>query len=256
MDLHPLYQRKYSASHLLSLAWRVYKANFWTIFAVTLIIQLPLNLVSFIALYYLPITKIIGYSGEEPFINWDVVYLLMPILLAIVLLMILFGILMELAISFIAKSSIEGRKLSYRKTLGSALRKWPAGIYAQLIMYIMLLPLFLLFLVPGVVYAIYWFFTSYAVMLSGKTGKAALDHSKKLVKGRFWKVFGNALFFMFFVIIAIVTISLFQAFSPKNILTELFYAVLTSMAGAFFIMAMSMLYLNLEATEIPQNKAP
>lgn len=42
-------------------------------------------------------------------------------------------------------------------------------------------------LIPFLTYSVYWLFSLPAVVLRNKSGKAALDYSKKLVEGRWWR---------------------------------------------------------------------
>ena len=47
----------------------------------------------------------------------------------------------------------------------------------------------ILFLIPGIIFAIWYTFTLYTVLFEGKKGREALKASKNLVVGRWWQIF-------------------------------------------------------------------
>ena len=63
------------------------------------------------------------------------------------------------------------------------------GLLAMLIVF----GLTLLLIVPGVIWVIYYSFFLFVVALRGLSGKPALDYSKAIVKGQWWRVFGYML---------------------------------------------------------------
>lgn len=50
---------------------------------------------------------------------------------------------------------------------------------------------FLLFIIPGIIFSVWFTFSTYAVAVDGKRGVEALKTSKALVKGRWWSVFAR-----------------------------------------------------------------
>lgn len=68
---------------------------------------------------------------------------------------------------------------------------------------IYLIWLTILFIIPGLIYAMYWVFTSQAFIVEWSWYPQALDQSKSLVKGRRWKLFGK------FFVIGLIYIGIF-----------------------------------------------
>jgi len=58
-----------------------------------------------------------------------------------------------------------------------------------LLMTIFLILLFLLFIIPGVIFAVYWSFAVFVVLSRNLSGKQALDYSKRIVQGNWLTVF-------------------------------------------------------------------
>ncbi len=103
------------------------------------------------------------------------------------------------------------------------------------------------FVLPGVYLLFIWTFYVYAIGLSGKKGWKALEYSRILVKGRFWKTAGSIL------IIALVGFSWnwilegVYLLLPAHIGTDIFYNTLTYIVYSFAFTAMTILFLNREA---------
>lgn len=91
------------------------------------------------------------------------------------------------------KSAIEyGRNAKISRFFNLGLIK---GLYLFL--------LTLLFIIPWVIYALYWTFTASAFIVDDKWYPEALDASKALVKGRRWKLFGK------FLVVGLIYIGIF-----------------------------------------------
>ncbi len=68
---------------------------------------------------------------------------------------------------------------------------------------------FVLLIIPGILFAVWYSFSRFILIESDKTGVVAtLGKSKKLVQGRFWKVFGRLLTFGIFSAVVVLLVSL------------------------------------------------
>ncbi|MBP7819676.1 hypothetical protein KA036_02460 [Candidatus Gracilibacteria bacterium] len=123
--------------------------------------------------------------------------------------------------------------------------------YTLLLQSFFMILLLLLFVVPGIIYGIYWLFANKVTLLTGKFGKDALMHSKELVKGRWWPTFGK---FIGISLLASLTNLLIKTVlffiigtidSLAYTLPNLFLTILLSFFHGLLFLAM---YLNYEAT--------
>ncbi len=64
---------------------------------------------------------------------------------------------------------------------------WPA-IFASILAGLAILGGFILLIIPGIIFSVWFSFVFYAVALDDKRGKEAIKFSKHLVKGRWWSV--------------------------------------------------------------------
>jgi hypothetical protein len=82
-------------------------------------------------------------------------------------------------------------------------------VIVSLVSSIFLLLLTLLFIVPGVIFYVYWIFATILVVVEGiKTTNSALKRSKSLVKGYWWEVAGRLFFIGLIYSLAIAIISI------------------------------------------------
>ena len=93
-----------------------------------------------------------------------------------------------ISLILIADNAIKGEAVTFKETIKKTCGFWPSSIWANFLALLIILGMLLLIVVPGIVWAICLYFVTYAVVLQGKKGKAALNYSKSLVKGNWWKI--------------------------------------------------------------------
>ena len=161
----------------------------------------------------------------------------------------LIGIIASMAIAYVVKSKIDGKTVSVGEALKKSLSKWSAAIGANLLAYIFLLGLALLLIIPGIIYYVYWSFVVYVVILQDKSGKSALDYSKTIVKGRWWKVAGYSLVFsLLSLIVGIITGALYLLL-PGNFLTNMVTGTFIDVVSSFFTVVFIIFFINFDSTK-------
>ncbi len=99
-----------------------------------------------------------------------------------------------------AERVVTQREISFVEALSEGLNRWPRYLWAGFLGGLIILGLCVL-IIPGLIWAIYYMFLPYVVSVTSLSGKKALDYSKSLVKGRFWRTIGY-----FFVIVIATSI--------------------------------------------------
>ncbi|MFH1222540.1 MAG: hypothetical protein V1492_05655 [Candidatus Micrarchaeota archaeon] len=172
-------EREYGVIELLSLAWQLFKENFMIFLPILLLIYLPLNVVhSFVVSFVIPLItsdtlQAIRLSGNV----WSTLELF-------------FGVVAVMAMAIVLDRKMEGKEISWKDALVESLRKWFALLATNILTGIALLLLTLAFIIPGILYYVYWYFLVYVVATRGKWGWDAWSYSEALVKKRWWKTFG------------------------------------------------------------------
>ncbi len=162
------------------------------------------------------------------------------------------GITSTLAAFWITLAFIRVVANAYAKKKGMPLRDelrgatsliWPA-IWVSIISALVIFGGLLLFLIPGIIFSIWFSFSLYSVILDNQKGVEALKHSKALVKGRWWQVFWRLLvpgiFFTIILFVAQWIISfplnaILGSMSPGTIGFTLVLSLLSLVASLFSV---------------------
>lgn len=95
-----------------------------------------------------------------------------------------------IAIIKAAERVVTQRSFSVGEILSEAIRRWPRYLWTSFLVGLIILGLCFLFIVPGLIWSVYYLFVPYVVAVTSLSGKKALDYSKSLVKGAFWRTIG------------------------------------------------------------------
>lgn len=93
---------------------------------------------------------------------------------------------------------------------------------------------FILFIIPGVIFSLWYTFAPFVAILEKKRGMEALRESKKMVQGRWWTVFGYFLvlgILFFLVSFAVQIIASIPAMIVDTAATQAFASVVSSLAN-------------------------
>lgn len=87
----------------------------------------------------------------------------------------------------------------------------------------------LLFIIPGIIFLIYYFFAEWVLIFESYEGMSALKRSKELVKGYWWSVFGRFLTFGLIHLVIILVLSIPLIFIKEGSGLEFIWNFTTSM---------------------------
>lgn len=237
-----VYRKEIGISGILSESWRLFRENFWLIFIISFVVYIPINTI----LTFVPVDQLLeqGLRGIRIYMR------------IIQFLEFLIGIIATMAIAYLVKARLDNKKISAWTALKEAVFKWPAAILTSFVTGISLLFLFLLLIVPGIIFAVYWMFVVYAVILKDELAFDAMSYSKSVVKGRWWKALGYSVVFGLLGLI----VSLFLGFIlgaisfflPANIIgsgIDVIMTTFTDVISAFFTVVFVIFFLNFDATK-------
>ena len=95
-----------------------------------------------------------------------------------------------LAIVKAAERAVTQRPFTPGEIMGEALRRWPRYLWTSFLTGFIILGLCFFLLIPGLIWSVYYLFVPYVVAITSLSGKKALDYSKDLVLGAFWRTIG------------------------------------------------------------------
>lgn len=227
------HSKEYSVREILTLAWRIYKENFKAILYITLIVYIPLNFI----LSLLPTTDQISPGDPKSFLR------LLEVLEG------LLGIIATLAIAYLVKARSENESLNFKQALNKALERFLPALGTNILMGILLLLLFLLLIVPGVIFSVYWAFSTYVVAFKNLAFMKALNYSKSLVFGRWWRTLNISAILTILAIVISLVLSLPAQSLPNNFITTTFWKTVIDIISAYFTVAYVIFYLNWDKTK-------
>jgi hypothetical protein len=95
-----------------------------------------------------------------------------------------------IGIAYVVEKSREGEAPSLKNTLKFSFSRLADVFWTNLLLSLIGLGLALLLIIPAIIWGNYYSFAPTIATLRNLKGKAALEYSKKLVKGQWWKIFG------------------------------------------------------------------
>jgi hypothetical protein len=174
---------------VFSKTWKEYRKNFRAILLLTLIfIGIPFVLGT-ITLYWLA-------SGDASFfqalITEEVEQVSGTVAGSLFLLGLFSIILYVIYEAGLVKDSLKG-KFDLMKTTNSGKKNFWKLVWFMVVTVFFLILLFLLFIIPGIIFLIYWFLGIYVYFDSNKTVIQSLRTSFYMVKGNWWRMLGYSL---------------------------------------------------------------
>lgn len=153
--------------------------------------------------------------------------------------------------------SVRKETFTYRELVKAARASFGTYILFIIVSGIFLFGLFLLLIIPGIIFMVYWSVSSYVLFYEKKGILESLKRSLELVKGNWWRMFGYLiLVFLLLVVISIgisivvqptqfvQMMSLFyqQPISPEFFLLNSFLAVISQFIGTVIYVPFMMLF--------------
>lgn len=221
MMLPDIRTRRLSFGNILSWGWSIYQTHFVNILIVVLIINIPLNIA----------TKVV----TEPYPN-----AILSISESI------FDVLEAMAVMFITESAVNNETMSFGDALRRAANRWASGILTYLRAGVILFFLFLLLIVPGIIWSIYYAFILQVVALRNESEKSALDYSEVLVHSQWGRVFGTSVILILMISGLSYGIELILGLLKTNLVINAIAATLVDIITVFDTVAFTVLFLNLD----------
>jgi len=232
--LSDLSTRKYGFFQLLGIGWEVFTTRFTAIAVITLIVYVPVN----ILLSLIPADRMIAEQGIRGFRLYMQLIRLSEGFI---------GILATMAIARIVEQQVQGQDLSPTDALGSACSRWLSAIGTGILSRLIIFGLLLLLIVPGIMWMIYYAFVDYVVILKRIGGKRALDYSKRLARGQWWRVFGILFGVGLLGLVCGLTLAFPFGLFGDNQMVGIVSDTLIDISGAYFQCVLILFFLNVDA---------
>ena len=166
--------KEFGIIEIIARGWKAFKDNFISILIITLIINLPFDIID-------------AFLSNENNQFDRTTYLRITLLILTLQLPGIMGVAVIVE-QYILQEHTTATEKAF-SALKKAFSRFGAMFGTGTLLSGLTLVLFLLFLIPGFIFLVNQYFSLEAVTLREQSGQAALSYSKSIVQGRWWKVF-------------------------------------------------------------------
>ena len=232
-----IFTTRFGLGTVIATGWQQFLTNVKAILVIFLIVYIPINL----GLSTVPVDRLIEEHGMRGFR----VYMKL-----VQLTEFLFGVIATMALARLVEASLKGEPISWSQALRHALSRWGASIGTSFLGGLIIIGLLLLLIVPGIIWSLYYSFAIYVVALRGLSGKKALDYSKSIVKGQWWRVFGYLCLIEILSFMSGILVSLPNLFLPDSRILNIAFDTTTDIVSALFLCMTIVFFLNNDALKM------
>ena len=222
---------RYGLGEMIAAGWGQYRQHFRSILPIFLLVYIPINM----GLSFIPVEYLIEQRGLRGFRIYMKIIQLTELLI---------GVLATMSLAKLIEASLLGQPITWQQAFRHALSRWGASVGTGILSGVIILGLSLLLLVPGIIWSIYYSLFIYVVALRGLSGKPALDYSKALVKGQWWRVLGYLLAIELLGGLAALAVSAPFFFTPDSRILDIISNTLTDIVSALFLTMTIVFFLN------------
>lgn len=246
------YQREYYIKEILSISLEVYRSHYQQLFPLAFVVYLPLN----IFLAFFPITSLSEFNAAE-YESWFRIFGAMNIAVYLSF----FG---NIAFAVALKRRLYTNNYSLKSVIIEIYHKSMKHISANILMLFIVFvcfniwmyfsitfpTVFLLLLVPIVVYLVYWSFAIYVFAFKDMNLYQSMRYSYSIVNGRWAKVFYYVISFILLSALSSLVLGLPYSYLHDTIIMKILYTNFVSVFTSFFVVAFIVFYVNFEDTKI------
>lgn len=224
--------QRLGVGELLVQGWQLYRANLKNIFLIVLCVYIPINII----ISFFPLDDFVNKYGEVRGLQLhDNLYRILNFYI---------GVIATLGIAWTIENSLHRIAMPWQDALKYGGSKWGTAVITSLLQAVILMGLFLLLIIPGVIWSVYYTFWIYVVALRRLSGKAALDYSKRLVQGQWWRVLAISIVIWILDILIGLVISFPLGLLPINPFFEMIANTITNLIDSYFIVVTIVFFLN------------
>jgi len=239
-----------SPSQIIKQSWDIFTKHWRLLATYILLLFLPTLVLSALGLLGIALSASVPASSLANSI----------IILMIFAASLVFSLWTTIALAKLIKNLMDGRPTEPWLTVFKSTSPliWPI-IYTTILVALIVLGGSLLFIIPGIIFTIWYSFTFYAIIFDNQRGLAALRQSKKLVLGRWWAICWRLVVpTVFFALLALfiqnLVMLLLKLLTSWEQLQAVIYGVSSALVNAWLapltIAAAIILYFNAKETPV------
>lgn len=173
-------KEKKGFGELFGLAWRDFSDNFNLSLKLGLLLYFIPQIIYLLALYFIVGSFDVNDANITKFFN--------PIFLILILVLFLAGVLLSLVLVYAVLYN--KKNLTLKSSIKQASKFYWKFLILSIVVGLALFGLFILFIIPGIIFMIYWLFACLILVNEKKGVIQSIKESKKIVRGKWWRAFG------------------------------------------------------------------
>lgn len=156
-------------------SWQIFKGNYWYLWKIAAWLLAPAVLLS--------VLELVDIKMGSSFVNYSV-----PIYLALTAMAFVLGLWVNIVLARLIFHAFQQTPVDRKLLTREAWRDTISYLWISILVGLIILGGMFLFIIPGLMFAVWYSFALLVFVLEGTKGYEALKKSKALVTGRFWPV--------------------------------------------------------------------
>lgn len=230
-DLQRIKTTQMGILELFGEGWKYYSTNFVKILIIILCVYIPINTIVLL----IPIHESLQDDPLRLMQLYGRIYQFFETWV---------GCIATVGIAAIVEGAIFGTDLLWGDAMRKGFSRWGSAVGTSILAGFILLGLTLLLIVPGIIWTVYYTFWLYVVALRGIGGKTALDYSKNLVVGQWWRILGITIVIAIVDLITGFIVNIPFWFLPDNIIVNVLSNTSMDIVGGLFTVTSIVFFLN------------
>lgn len=148
----------------------------------------------------------------------------------------LFSILLTVCVVYSLNAGTKKKTVGFNSAFNGGIKFYGKALLLEILLLVFLIPLYLLLIIPGIIFQVYWTFALYILVAENGSIMGSIKRSYDIVKGRWWKVAGYLL--LFYVIVGVfgsVASGVFSLLGIVGIFLDTAVMTVISIFGLIFI---------------------
>jgi len=252
--IEKMHQRYLTIEEMLSFSWDFFKLNFRIFLIFAFVVGTPVYALQSLlelssrsfSMSFSPDSESSDVLGLFATFFFQIVTPFLAWILALIALYIAY-----LGLSYKIERGIAGVQISISDSLRYGLGRFLPVFGTVIFELLALVLLFMLLVIPGIIFLVFWVFTEQSVVLRRRSLMGALNYSKSLVNGRWWHVLGISLFIWLASMVASFALELLGGLAPGNYVLAYIVSIATFLKTLFFLVIGIVFFLNLDYLTYP-----
>ncbi len=227
-----------SVDEMMNGGWKIFKERFWSLLFLNAIPLVTIFVVvGLLAVFYVKFPEFINGFSFGQMMSWStIIGIVVPILIAGVII-VFTSLWCNLALLREATAPV---RIPLKQAFGETRSKIASALWLGILMSIIVGGSAVFFVIPSVIFSVFFFFSAFVLVVQGETGMRALLKSREYIRGYWLRTFGYILLFVVITVIANVILKgLEDLFNPLSVLLGMAFQLVFP---AFVVSAMAYLF--------------